>query len=231
MSKPPESSEEPQQPSAFPPTRWTWIRQAQDKQEQVSELALNLLCAAYWYPLFVTARRKLGLGHHEAQDMVQGFWSDFLQKDTLGKVQPELGKFRSYLSACFTNFAKNEWRTQNAKKRGGDAIFISKDSEEWNAKCVSEMSHYASAEAHLDHAWKNASVEAAFREVEASWARRGKGQIFEAIKNHLKEGGERGAYKAMAEQFGLSEANLRQNVSQLRKELREARDRWLGKET
>ena len=64
MNEMTDSTNTPNPNSAFPLTRWTWVRQAQQQQEEVSEMAMNLLCGVYWYPLFVTSRRKQGLNHH-----------------------------------------------------------------------------------------------------------------------------------------------------------------------
>ncbi len=212
----------------FPLTRWTWVRQAQQDGETVSELAMERLCRAYWYPVYVTARRKSGLDHHAAEDLTQGFWSWFIEGGHLRNAQPEKGKFRSFLCGYLENFMRNELRTQRAEKRGGRAVMVSKDSEDWSTRYEMEMSRHASPDEHLDAAWRSAGMEAAFAEVETAWMRRSKGEFFLAMKAHLKDGAERGGYAGIAAQLGMTEVNVRQLASQLKKEMKDAYQRWVG---
>jgi len=212
--------------SAFPVTRWTWVNQA--KEEEASEMAMNLLCGIYWYPLFVTSRSKHALDYHRAEDMTQAFWEWFIEKEFLTRAQPERGKFRNFLMSYFDNFLLHEWRASRAQKRGGGMVLISRDCEEWNARYESEMGLYHSPDEHVDNVWERANIEASFKDVEAEWARRGKAVIFEALKNHIIEGAEHGAAKALAATLGLTEENTRQQLSRLKKDLRASCSRWVG---
>lgn len=217
----------PSSNSAFPTTRWTWVRQVQ-QEEEVSEMALNLLCGVYWYPLFVTSRRKHGLNHHQAEDATQGFWEWFIAKDYLSRAQPERGKFRNFLVTYFDNFLLHEWRADRAQKRGGGAVVISRDSDQWNERCENEMGLYTSPEEHLDRVWERANIEASFKEVESDWTRKGKAAVFGALKAHILDGAEHGGASAIARNLGLSEKNVRQQISRLRKDLRASYERWVG---
>ncbi len=223
-----ETTSNPSSSSAFPPTRWTWVRQAQQEGEAVSELAMDRLCRVYWYPVYATARRKSAMDHHAAEDLAQGFWTWFIEGDHLRSAQPEKGKFRSFLSAYLENFMRNELRSQRAEKRGGHAVMVSKDSEDWSTRYEIEMSRHASPDEHLDAAWRRAGMEAAFAEVETAWVRSNKGDFFQAMKAHLKDGAERGGYAGIAQQLSMSQVNVRQLASQLKKELRDAITRWVG---
>lgn len=215
--------------SAFPATRWTWVREVQQGDgETISELAMERLCAAYWYPVYVTARRKSGLDHHTAEDVAQAFWSWFITHEHLRDARPSEGKFRNFLSSYLENFLRNELRAMRAEKRGGKAVLISKDSEDWSVRYEAEMGRHASPDEHLDAAWRRAGVDAAFAEVETAWTARGKGAFFEAMKAHLKGGGERGGYAIIAAALNLSEENVRQLASQLKRDLKSAYQRWVG---
>ena len=213
----------------FPPTRWTRIRQTADEDEELSAAAIDEICHAYWYPTFVTARRKHGLGHHQAEDIVQGFWAWLIEKGHIARAVPERGRFRSFLLTCLERFMNHEWKKERAVKRGGRAQHVSIQSEEWNERFEREMGSFASPDEHLAHVWESASLEAAFGEVEAAWVERGKAELFDALKDHLANGAERGGMDAIAASQGLSEVNVRQHLFRLRKELREAGRRWLEK--
>src|SRR6184192_280828 len=90
--------------------------------------ALERLCRTYWYPLYAYVRRQ-GHGHHDAQDSIQEFFARFLEKNYLGDVEREKGKFRSFLLATLNHFLGDERDRANAAKRGGGKIPISLDEE------------------------------------------------------------------------------------------------------
>ena len=81
---------------SFATTRWSLIMQARDEDLPGSAAALERLCRAYWYPLYAFLRRQ-GCGAPEAQDAVQDFFNQLLQRGTLLGVMPDRGRFRSFL--------------------------------------------------------------------------------------------------------------------------------------
>src|SRR5204862_6000450 len=67
------------QPGAqFATTHWSRVVAAADAKTSAGHAALEQLCRAYWKPLFVVARR-LGQGEHDAQDLTQAFFEQFLE--------------------------------------------------------------------------------------------------------------------------------------------------------
>ena len=69
--------------SPFLQTRWSLIQRVQSGGE-VAAVALGELCAAYWFPLYGWARRS-GASPEDAEDLVQGFFSDVLRKHLFEK--------------------------------------------------------------------------------------------------------------------------------------------------
>ena len=61
--------------------------------------------------------------------MVQDFFVAFIEKDFLNSVDPEKGKFRSFLLVALKNFMANEWDKKRALKRGAAYQFVSLDAE------------------------------------------------------------------------------------------------------
>src|SRR5437868_3746607 len=80
----------------FATTQWRIILAAQQKSQPGAQEALETLCRAYWYPLYVFVRRE-GFSPEDAQDLTQGFFAKFLAKDYLADVAEEKGRFRSFL--------------------------------------------------------------------------------------------------------------------------------------
>src|SRR5258708_2895254 len=76
----------------FATTRWSLVLSARDG----SRLALAELLRNYWHPLYAFVRRD-GRSASDAQDLVQGYFLRFVEKDFLASVDADRGRFRSFL--------------------------------------------------------------------------------------------------------------------------------------
>ena len=89
---------QPQGAGRFPTTHWSLVISAGEKSTPQSEEALAKLCEDYWYPLYAFTRRK-GCSEDEAQDLTQGFFTRFLEKNYFERADRNRGRFRSFLLA------------------------------------------------------------------------------------------------------------------------------------
>ena len=83
--------------------------------------ALAHLCQTYWPPLYAYLRRR-GYSPEDAQDLTQGFFAQLLKRNAVAAVNPEKGRFRSFLLASFNHFLSDEWDKARAQKRGAGQI-------------------------------------------------------------------------------------------------------------
>jgi len=74
-------------PRAFPNTRWSVVLAAQQVSPE-SSAALEAICRSYWYPLYAYVRR-CGQPPHDAQDLTQEFFRQFLEKRWLASARRE----------------------------------------------------------------------------------------------------------------------------------------------
>jgi RNA polymerase sigma-70 factor (ECF subfamily) len=102
----------------FTSTRWSMVLRARDPTAPGAAEALACLCRVYWYPLYAFIRRQVG-SHDEAQDLTQEFFVRVLEKPILDRVDPDRGRFRSFLRACCQHFLANHRDHARALKRGG----------------------------------------------------------------------------------------------------------------
>src|SRR5579863_1002341 len=102
----------------FASTQWSMVLAAREGSGPGAEAAMASLCATYWRPLYAYVRRQ-GRSVEDAQDLTQSFFSLLLERDSLRRVDPALGRFRSFLLASLRNFMAGEWRRLHAAKRGG----------------------------------------------------------------------------------------------------------------
>src|SRR5215471_11595944 len=110
----------------FQTTHWSVVLAARDQARPDAKEALAKLCSTYWYPLYAFIRRK-SFAPHDAEDLTQEFFYNFLERDSLRNVAPTEGKFRSYLLACLKHFLSNHRRDQQTARRGLGTAVISLD--------------------------------------------------------------------------------------------------------
>ena len=106
-------------PSAagFPTTHWGAVLAAAG-DDTGSREALAALRRDYWYPLYGFVRRK-GHSPEDAQDLVQGLFAELLGRGAFQGLDPDRGRFRSFLMACCTRHVAQQHARRRALKRGG----------------------------------------------------------------------------------------------------------------
>ncbi len=120
---------EPQAHGAvFATTHWSVVLAAGEQNTPQSAAALEQLCQTYWYPLYAYARRR-GYGHEDAQDLIQGFLAQLLERQAFARVDRSKGRFRSFLLAALNYFMVNEHNRAHAQKRGCGRAALSFDAQ------------------------------------------------------------------------------------------------------
>src|SRR5690242_5385851 len=113
-------------PRIFATTHWSVVRAAGEGATEASHLAMEKLCTAYWYPIYVYVRRR-GYGQEDAQDLTQEFFAKLIAKEHLRLADSNKGRFRTFLLATLNFFLAREWSRAHRQKRGGDYQFVSLD--------------------------------------------------------------------------------------------------------
>src|SRR5512135_2905108 len=113
----PDSPQTGAAPSLFLTTHWSVVLAAKDKSSPESAAALEVLCRAYWYPLYAYVRRQ-GHSPADAQDLTQDFFARFLEKQYFKLADPARGRFRTFLLTALKHFLANEWKKSQRQKRG-----------------------------------------------------------------------------------------------------------------
>ena len=84
----------------FATTQWSLVLEAGRRTAPDADAALAGLCEAYWFPLYVFARRR-GSSPDDAADQTQEFFSQLIEKSFLETADPERGRFRTFLLTIF----------------------------------------------------------------------------------------------------------------------------------
>ena len=114
--------------ASFQTTHWTVVlEQAGDERSYESRRnALASFSEAYWPPLYTFVRRR-GYSPADAQDIVQAFFVQLLEQNTLSRADRERGRLRTFLLTSVENFLHKQWERMRAIKRGGNQQMVSFD--------------------------------------------------------------------------------------------------------
>lgn len=207
--------------AGFDKTQWTEVLVAAGQQAMGATEALESLCAKYRPPLYAFIRAQ-GRSPADAEDLVQGFFLHLLAKDRLKRVNPEKGKFRSFLLASLTNYLRNQWDKEHAQKRGsGEAHLPIKSSDTETGDGVAPRDSN-DPQREYERGWASTLIREVLAQLKARYHESGKGEIFETLHPLLAGEGEHGqGNKAAAAKLALTENAVRQAVHRLRKDYRQ----------
>ncbi|MES2924862.1 MAG: sigma factor [Verrucomicrobiota bacterium] len=206
--------------AAFNTTRWSIVHAAGDRQSPDAAAALEVLCRAYWYPLYVYIRRK-GLSPSDAQDVTQEFFYRLIGKNSLESVDSGKGSFRSFLLASVNHLLANEWDKARALKRGGDRHIVSLEAEEAEGRFAQESSDHDSPEKAFDRRWALTLLERALVLLREESAATGKLPQFDRLKVFLSDLPGPGDYAALAGPLEMQPGAVAVAVHRLRLRYRE----------
>lgn len=207
-----------QAPSDFRTTHWSVVLAASHADSPQRQSALTALCQTYWYPLYAFARRQ-GRTPHEAEDLTQEFFVRLLAKDGLAAVNPQNGRFRSFLLASLKNFSANDWDRNHTIKRGGAFTIISWDDRSGENRYLREPAHDVTPERLFEQSWALTVIESVLEELRKEYADAGKARLFESIHSYLEEDGAQ-TYAEMAATLNMTEGAVKMAVLRLRENFR-----------
>ena len=204
----------------FTTTHWSLVLNARDPSSPLATDALEKLCRAYWYPLYVYVRRQ-GEDEESAKDLTQGFFARLLERRYLAQVQREKGKFRSFLLAALKHFLADERDKARAQKRGGGQSLVSLDDSTGEERYRLEPVETMDAEKLFERRWALTLLEQARARLKEEYLESGRSSLYDCLK--VFEAGDRDApsYAAAAAQLGLTESGVKSAVFRLRQRYRE----------
>jgi RNA polymerase sigma factor (sigma-70 family) len=198
----------------FTTTHWSVVLTAAKPEAPEAAAALESLCRTYWYPLYAYVRRE---GHNpaDAQDLTQGFFAGLLARNSLLRVAPEKGKFRSFLLASMRHFLSDQRDRARAAKRGGGQEVLSLDAQEAEERYRLEPVDRLDAEKIYERRWAMTLLEQALLRLRDESAAAGKAELFERLRRFVA-GDSDATWGEAAAELGLSEGAMKAAVHRLR---------------
>lgn len=218
----PETDDHPplDSPASFVTTHWSLVLAAGRRAQPDADQALASLCQSYWFPLYAYVRRRTA-DVHEAQDLVQGFFTRLLEKDLLAVADPERGRFRAFLLTALKHFLANEWSKEQAQKRGGGQVALALDFDSGESRYSLEPAHDLTAERLYEKQWVLTLLDRVLASLRAECQAAGKEAQFQLLKPFLGGGRGEGSYAAVARDLGMTEGAVKTAAHRLRQRYRE----------
>ena len=203
----------------FVTTRWSVVLAAGLDESSVARDALETLCRAYWYPLYVYTRKR-GYDVEEAKDMTQEFFARLIERNYLGDVEQGRGRFRYFLLAALKHFLSDEWDKANAQKRGGGVTFLSLDDLDPEARYHLEPRDEETPEKAFQRRWALTLLELTLSRLREEFQLAGREGMFDTLKVFITGDQPEMSYAAVAQQLGMSEAATKMTVTRMRQRYR-----------
>ena len=211
----PEQEFEAVVPRLFATTHWSVVLSAGAGDSEASHHALEKLCDAYWYPIYIYVRRK-GHGAEEAQDLTQEFFAQVIAKNHLRLADHNKGKFRNFLLATLHYFLAREWCRAHRQKRGGQYRFVSLDQQGPEERYEFEPADGDTPETEFQRQWALTVLRQTMKALDSECAANGKAKMFHEVK-HLLSGERDGeTYAAIGLRLSMTDSALRVAVHRLR---------------
>lgn len=202
-------------PRAFATTLWSVVLAAGQGQSVPGQRALETLCRAYWYPIYVYARRK-EYKPEEAEDLTQEFFAQLIAKDHFRLADRNKGKFRGFLLARFDYFLAREWSRAHRQKRGGQFTFISMDERPPEERYQLEPADLETPERKFLRQWALTVLKQAMSALQRECESNGKAFLFREAKNLISGERHGAAYAQISQNLNMSEGAARVAVHRLR---------------
>ena len=151
------------------------------------------------------------------EDLTQGLFASLLEHDFLDVIDPEKGRFRSFLLAACRNFLANQREREQTCKRGGGRITLSINLPDAEGRYALEPSHEITPELLFQRRWALTILDQVLDRLGEEMERSGKSAIFDRLKAALLGDGTAAAYREVADALKMTEDAVKMAALRLRR--------------
>ena len=209
--------------ASFQTTHWTVVFRAGEPESEASaQQALSGFCEAYWPPLYSFLRHR-GYSSADAQDLVQSFFAQLLEQNTLSRADRQKGRLRTFLLGSLENFLYNEYDRARALKRGGGRQVLSIEEYLPEAEAAMLATVHLSDAGCYDLVWASNIVSRAWKNLQNEFEAEGKAEWLEQLRPFVAGGSAKApSQEEAAARLQVPIATLRTWLSRLRQRFRES---------
>jgi len=132
-------------------------------------------------------------------------------------ARPEAGPFRAFLLHTLNQFLSSEREREGAKKRGGRSQLMQLDTEEAEVRFAQALSEQRTPENEFERSWALRLIDRVMDRLKREARRGGQAKTFERLRIFLTDGGQRGSYREVAVELGMTESAVKAAVHRLRR--------------
>ncbi len=211
---------------AFPATRFSVVEAARSEAAPERARALETLLSAYWKPIYKYIRLRFQQQPADAQDLAQGFFAEFLERNLLSQFDPARARLRTFLRLCVDSFVLNELKAAGRQKRGGGTTHLALDFTDAEGELqvgVINAASIPSAESWNDFfekEWIRSLFSLAVEDLRAHCQDRQKESAFQVFEAYDLEGESDASYASLAAKLKLSISDVTNRLFWARREFR-----------
>src|SRR5437867_303425 len=169
--------------AAFVQTHWTLVLLARGDSPE-AKAALSDLCAAYYTPVFAFIRRTTP-DEDTARDLTQEFFHRLLARHGIDTVDPQRGRFRSFLLGAVKHFLADMRDHADRLKRGAGQSTETIEGTDTSPGLQLPDPNAPSPDRAFDRRWALTLLERALAALAEEHKAAGKSEQFEALKPWL----------------------------------------------
>ena len=202
----------------FPTTRRSVIVALASDDAAERERAYETLVACYWKPLYKYARVAFKRVREDAEDLTQAFFVRALEKESLATYDASKASFRTFLRLLFDRFASNEWKAEQALKRGGGDVHLDFESAEAE---IRRETATVTPEEYFQREWVRSVFALALDRLRARCEEEGKQTQFAVFEAYDLDDDRGVSYREIAVRFDIPETQVTNYLAAMRRRFRE----------
>lgn len=205
----------------FPATRWTLIGKLLGAEGNDATKAMEDICRAYWYPLYVYARR-FDLDDMDAKDAVQELFFQMIKGNRMASADAARGKLRTFLLTMLKNIIGQWHLKKQAAKRGGGAAIFSLDMQDAEGRYVQEVeSPGLPPDRFFERKWAIELLRMAQVRLREDYEKNGRSAVFTQLEPALMDAERWSGHESAATALGMNEGAVKVALHRLRKRYRD----------
>ncbi len=199
----------------FATTQWTLVWEAAKEDSSHGRPALAEIVRRYWQPLY-SFGRKQGLSSQDAEDATQEFLAAVINGKLLEHADPAKGRFRAYLLTAWKRFLINQYRKNNAERRGGRQKVMSLDITQGERSWDILKSKEPDPDRVFMASWAESLLEEARLRLRRDYEQSGKSEIAASLLPRLTHSLDAAGYQRLAHELDRSVGAVKVAMHRLR---------------
>jgi predicted Ser/Thr protein kinase len=162
----------------------------------------------------------------DAQDLTQGFFAEFLERNLLSQYDPARSRLRTFLRVCADSFVMNQDKAAQRQKRGGNVAHVALDFEAAEGELRRQVIDPASIpspesmEEFFEREWIRSLFTHAIEDLRKLCAERKRETTFALFEAYDLDGDPEVSYEKLAQQHGIAATDVTNALSWARREFR-----------